>query len=244
MDDGYDAEIGHYLVAVAGQLLDDGLPVTAVHACGIADVAGEGVVEFSRAFRGGEAGLHWSAASGWRFRRVPGGAARWMGGGLVPPVDRVAAFMAAVLLDPAGAGSGEQPYFDAERDGLVERLRKHVPGGSVAAALDYEYRFHVVRSEAYRDRAVASLLQGGPQVVEVALRQGELRALVQLLEYADGAAAPTGAGALARRLAADLTGRAPAGRAGLDRHREALSYAVGHRDAQVGGAGSASGGSG
>ncbi|WP_406459483.1 hypothetical protein OG782_34705 [Streptomyces sp. NBC_00876] len=63
------------------------------------------------------------------------------------------------------------------------------------------------------------------EVVEVALRSGELRALLEILEYVEGAAPRDDAREMARRICSDLSLMARDGREGLDEHREALTYA-------------------
>ncbi|MFB8085732.1 hypothetical protein [Streptomyces sp. NPDC055992] len=244
--DDLEAGIGHYMVAVASTLLDEGLPVAGISAFGAydddtqdefgADV--EGSVEFTGAFRrtmfgeGRDAGLLWCGVSGWCFFRVPEGSgqgliesARWMGGGLTPEPGRVAAFFSEVQLDPDFAGSEDRPFYRAahrEPQALLERLAVFAPDDGASGPSSYEERFAGLRADAYRTRAVSALTAGQQEIVEVAFRRGELRALQAFLEYGEGTAPPGELRELSRRLASDVSLRARRGRAGVDEHCEAF----------------------
>ncbi|WP_285563897.1 hypothetical protein [Streptomyces sp. RTGN2] len=248
MSDDLEAAIGHYMVAVAARLLDEGLPVSSISSYGAyddysqdafgADV--EGSVEFTRAFRrklfgdGRDAGLLWCGVSGWCFFCIPEGSgrtlmesARWMGGGLTPDPGRVAAFLSEVQLDAALSGSDERPFYRAphtEPGPLLQRLAAF-NDDSGADSPPYDSRFTRLQIDACQKRAVSALTAGKQEVVEVALRTGELQALLGFLEYVEGAAPQDDAREMARRLCSDLSLRARDGRQGLDEHREALTYA-------------------
>lgn len=253
--DDLESAIGHYMAAVAGQLLDEGLPVASISSFGAyddrsqdafgADV--EGSVEFTRAFRGrlagdnGDSGLLWCGVSGWCFFRMPEGSgltllesARWMGGGLVPQPRQVAAFLSEVQLDAPSAGSEERPFYRVphkEPRGLLGRLRAFEALSASDESWHYDSRFSRLRSDAYRQRAVRALTAEKQELVDVAFHTGELRALMGLLEYVEGAAPGEEARELARRLASDLGMRARDGRESFSEHREAFGYAVEQRGA-------------
>ncbi|MEU9093357.1 hypothetical protein [Streptomyces sp. NPDC048428] len=249
MRDDLEAAIGHYMVAVAGRLLDEGLPVSSVSSYGAyddpsqdtfgADV--EGSVEFTRSFRravfgeGRDAGLLWCGVSGWCFFCIPEGSgrtlmesARWMGGGLTPDPGRVAAFLSNVQLDAAHSGSDERPFYrapHAEPISLLQRLAVFNADSRSAESSYYESRFACVQIDACQKRVVSALTAEKQEVVEVALRSGELQALLGFLEYVEGAAPRDDAREMARRLCSDLSLRARDGWEGLHEHREALTYA-------------------
>uniref|UniRef100_A0AAU2VJJ7 Uncharacterized protein n=1 Tax=Streptomyces sp. NBC_00008 TaxID=2903610 RepID=A0AAU2VJJ7_9ACTN len=248
MRDDLEAAIGHYMVAVAGRLLDEGLPVSSISSYGAyddptqdafgADV--EGSVEFTHAFRrkafgaGRDAGLLWCGVSGWCFFCMPEGAgrtlmesARWMGGGLTPDPGRVAAFLSEVQLDAEFSGSDERPFYRAPHGdprSLLQRLAVF-DADSGSAESSYDSRFECLRIDACQRRVVRALTAEKQEVVEVALRSGELQALLGFLEYVEGAAPQDDAREMARRLCSDLSLRARDGRESLDEHREALTFA-------------------
>ncbi|MFJ4857844.1 hypothetical protein [Streptomyces sp. NPDC088730] len=247
--DDLEAAIGHYMVAVAGRLLDEGLPVSSISSYGAyddlsqdafgADV--EGSVEFTDAFRrkvfgeGRDAGLLWCGVSGWCFFCIPEGtgrtlmdSARWMGGGLTPDPGRVAAFLSEVQLNAEFSGSEERPFYrapHADPRSLLRRLAVFDPGSGSTESSDYGSRFDRLRIDACQTRVVSALTAGKQEVVEVALRSGELRAVLGFLEYVEAAAPQDDAREMARRLRSDLSLRARDGRDGLDEHREALTFA-------------------
>ncbi|MCM2410647.1 DUF6292 family protein [Streptomyces sp. RKAG290] len=247
-----ESAIGHYMVAVAGQLLDEGLPVASISSYGAYDDRSqdafggdvEGSVEFTQAFRrrlvsdGGDAGLLWCGVSGWCFFRIPEGSgrtllesARWMGDGLLPEPRRVAAFLSEVQLDANSAGSEERPFYRVphkEPRVLLGRLQAfEAPAG--ADETWYDSRFSSLRTDAYQQRAVSALTADKQELVDVAFHTGELQALMGFLEYVEGVAPRGEARELARRLASDLGMRARDGRESCHEHREAFTYAVERR---------------
>lgn len=248
-----ESAIGHYMVAVAGQLLDEGLPVASISSYGSYDDRSqdafggdvEGSVEFTRAFRrklvsdGGDAGLLWCGVSGWCFFSIPEGSgrtllesARWMGDGLIPDPRRVAAFLSEVQLDASSAGSAERPFYRVphkEPRVLLGRLQAFERPDDSDEMWYYDSRFSCLRSDAYQRRAVTALTAGGQELVDVAFHTGELQALMGILEYVEGAAPKDEARELARRLASDLGMRARDGRESCREHREAFTYAVERR---------------
>ncbi|WP_327121276.1 hypothetical protein OG206_29095 [Streptomyces sp. NBC_01341] len=244
-----DDAIGHYMVAVSVELLDEGLPVAGISAFGSyddpsqADFDGdvEGSVEFTQAFQrrltaeGGGAGLLWCGVSGWCLFRTPHGSgrglmhsARWMGAGLLPAPARVAAFLSEVRLDPAAAGSAERPFYRAPRaepQALLARLRG-IGDEAAAGGAYFDHRFASVRAEAYQERVLAALTEPEQDLVDLVLHTGELESLVRFLEYVEGAAPRPEARELARRLGSDLALRARDGRDSHQEHRTAIAYAV------------------
>ncbi|MEV2246662.1 hypothetical protein [Streptomyces sp. NPDC049970] len=242
--------IGHYMVAVAGKLLDEGLPVAGISAFGSyddpsqADFDGdvEGSVEFTQAFQGrlsceeGGAGLLWCGVSGWCLFRTPQGSARglmasarWMGAGLLPAPARVAAFLSEARLDPSAAGSGERPFYRApgsDPRALLTRLHGRGGDGAAAEEGDFVPRFASVRAEAYQEHVFRALTAPQQDTVDMVLHTGELESLVRFLEYVEGAAPRHEARELARRLGSDLVSRARDGRESCDEHRAAFGYAV------------------
>ncbi|WP_371602328.1 hypothetical protein OG345_05460 [Streptomyces sp. NBC_01220] len=249
MRDDLEAAIGDYMVAVAGRLLDEDLPVSSISSYGAYDDPGqdafgadvEGSVEFTRAFRrkvfgeGRDAGLLWCGVSGWCFFSIPEGAgrtlmesARWMGGGLTPEPGRVAAFLSEIQLDSAFSGSDERPFYRAphtDPKGLLQRLAVFDADRGSAESWGYDGRLAALRADACHRRAVSALTAEKQEIVEVALRSGELQALMRILEYVEGAAPRDDAREMARKLCSDLRLRAGSGLKGLDEHREALTYA-------------------
>ncbi|MFG2767574.1 hypothetical protein [Streptomyces rubiginosohelvolus] len=248
-----EAAIGGYMVAVAGVLLDEEVPVASISAYGDFDdpsqddFAGdvEGSVEFADAFRrrllgdGGDAGLLWCGVSGWCFFHIPEGSgrslletARWMGGGLTPEPRRVAAFLSEARLDARNAGSCERPFYRAPRsepDALLMRLRAFDTSGECTEPWSGNSRFTCLRSSASQRHAVEALTAPGQEIVDVALHTGELRALTELLEYVEGDTPHAELRELARCLARDLALRARDGVESVDEHREAFDYAVERR---------------
>ncbi|WP_406290401.1 hypothetical protein [Streptomyces sp. NBC_00209] len=247
--DDLESAIGHYMTAVGSQLLDEGLPVAGISAYGAYDDDGqddfgadvEGSVEFTCGFRrtefgeGRDAGLLWCGVSGWCFFCIPEGSgqglhesARWMGGGLTPDPGRVAAFFSDARLAPDFAGSGDRPFYrtsHTEPDALLERLAVFDADDGAAQPWDFAHRFASRRADAYGKRALSALTASEQDVVEVAVRRGELRALRTLLEYVEGSVPKGEAQELARRLASDLSLRARRGGRGVDEHCEAFVYA-------------------
>ncbi|MFI7285982.1 hypothetical protein ACIBRY_04880 [Streptomyces anulatus] len=244
-----EAAIGGYMVAVAGVLLDEDVPVASISAYGDfedpsqdafeGDV--EGSVEFTHAFRrrllddGGEAGLLWCGVSGWCFFHIPEGSgrsllesARWLGGGLTPEPRRVAAFLSEVRLDTRNAGSGERPFYRAshsEPGALLGRLAAYDTADECAEPWSGDSRFTCLRSSACQRRSVEDLTAADQEIVDVAFHTGELKALTGLLEYVEGDTPHHELRELARRLAHDLTSRARDGVQSIDEHREAFAYA-------------------
>lgn len=103
--------------------------MTGIHSCGPwRDADGEFLdveasISFTAGFQeqhgGGDCGLYWVGTSGWCFYDVTNqeeylSGARWLGAGLLPEPRRVAAFVDSFRLDPAEAGSSEQPYYRRE----------------------------------------------------------------------------------------------------------------------------------
>ncbi|WP_445270365.1 DUF6292 family protein [Streptomyces sp. DSM 41634] len=227
---------GHYAAAVAEVLLKEGLPVSGISSCGPYDDPEEpysdvqASIDFTKSFQdqyGGDCGLHWAGSSGWCFYRVTDEAqylkgARWLGAGLVPEPRRVASFVDTIRLDPDVAGSVEQPYYRQDGQGfpeLMARLRPYVP---VRHAYSPSGRVDSARKDAYSERVVAALNHPASTApVRVPLRQGELVALLHLLEYSETHQNPFG-----RLLAADIRARIGDRAGGAELHESALEEAV------------------
>lgn len=242
--------VGHYMAAVAERLLADGLPVASIYAYAadderlIDDNDIEGSVHFTKAFQlslngPAESFLHWVGTSGWCYRTIhppagadsPPGHARWLNAGLLPPPDRVAAFVSAVRVDPDTAGTGERPHFRTPCDQLNELaagFERFAPGAghTPLAQADYEHRFVEAQGAAYRDRVLKTLASGDDRVLFLPIRHSELRALWDLLEYTEVIAPLTGPHDLAQSLAQDLTLRTPGDHRSVQRHFRARLLAV------------------
>ncbi|MBV2154921.1 DUF6292 family protein [Kitasatospora sp. SUK 42] len=235
----------HYVTAVAGQLMAQGVPVAAVYSCGpysepehfFNDV--EGGIDFTRRFgqrisADSDCGLYWAGTSGWCFLRNGGRAddflanARWMGDGLLPEPHRVAAFLDAMRLTPTAAGSSERPYYRAEGcefPALLDRLAAYVPDSAAQHAP--KPRFAELRARAYQERVRAALTPSGHDpVLDLPLRASEFQAVLHLLEFAEVASSPYGPGVLAADLAEDLQARQVGGHETALHNRRALSHAA------------------
>ncbi|MCX4920067.1 DUF6292 family protein [Streptomyces sp. NBC_00687] len=213
---------GHYAAAVAESLLEAGLPVTGIQSCGPwHDADGEYLdveagISFTQAFQdrhgGGDCGLHWTGTSGWclytasqQDRYLSGD--RWSGAGLLPGPRLVADFVDAFRLDPAGAGSSDQPSHRREGQDfslLLDALAPYLPAQPCLFE-DPQIRFADLHRHAYDNRVRRALISSASDpLTHLSLRQGELAALLHLLEYAES----SNPSALTRQLAADLTARA------------------------------------
>ncbi|MGW3953679.1 hypothetical protein ACWEKM_22815 [Streptomyces sp. NPDC004752] len=245
-----EAGIGHYMAAVAERLLTDGLPVTSLYAFAaydervIDDNDIEGSIHFNKAFQvslngSAESFLHWVGTSGWCYRTIHHGPcvgslsehARWLSAGLLPSPDRVAAFVSAVRVDPDTAGSSERPYYRTSCDQLHELaagFRRFAPGTqhTPLAHVNHEYRFVEAQGAAYRDRVLKALTSGDDRVLFLPIRNSELHALMDLLEYTEVIAPLTGPHDLAHSLAQDLTLRTPGDHRSVHRHGRARLLAV------------------
>ncbi|WP_241746489.1 hypothetical protein [Streptomyces lydicus] len=159
--------------------------------------------------------LHWSGTSGWCLLPLKNddadfyGHARWIGAGLVPPVDRVVSFVATARLSPAEAGSSERPFYRTSGSDLTElhqRLAAFVPAPETLRGRTYGVCFTSLVNRVYTARVAGALNSPNDTEVSVALRPGELEALRHLLEYTQTHA--TGLlGAYARHLTEDLDNR-------------------------------------
>lgn len=199
----------------------------------------EGGIEFGSAFQrsilpDGEAGLHWSATSGWCLLLIPnsGGGmydgARWLGAGLLPSPERVAAFVSSAQLDARSAGSAERPFYRDPREGLHEllkRLEAFAPEGEFRGH-SYKYRFRSLQGRAYRRRVLDALLSGEDTIVDLPIRRSELQAVLHLIDYAEAADATTsGPEDFVAPIAADLMHRVGQGYGSAQEHRQALGHA-------------------
>lgn len=224
----FEKAIGHYMAVVAEKLLADGVPVSSVSSYGHYDDDEkdqvksredvEGTIYFNDSFvrrflPTGEAGLHWSGTSGWGLWILPspthGGpfydGARWLGAGLLPDAGRVAEFVSTLQLDIHNAGSSDRPFYRQVREDLPGLLDRLLPFQHSADdwAHRYRYRFEVAQQLAYKCRVVGALTAGNDEIVQIALRRGDLQAVLHLLEFAEGHAGRP-LGRLAEHLSADL----------------------------------------
>ncbi|SOE24215.1 hypothetical protein SAMN05442782_0813 [Streptomyces sp. OK228] len=236
---------GHYAAAVAERLLDAGLPVTGIQSCGPwRDTDGEYLdveagISFTQAFAdqhgGGDCGLHWAGTSGWCLytadkedRYLSG--VRWPGASLLPEPRLVTAFVDAFRLDPAGAGSSEQPYYRQEGQDiptLLDSLAPYLPAQPCLFE-EPQIRFADLHRRAYENRVRRALVsRASDPLTHLHLRQGELTALLHMLEYAES----TNPSALNRLLAADLGARAGRPPEAAETHKGALQEANHRRQA-------------
>ncbi|MGW2183121.1 DUF6292 family protein [Streptomyces sp. NPDC001732] len=213
-----DRHAGHYAAAVAEVLLKEGLPVSGINSCGPYDDPEDPYfdvhagVDFTQSFQdqyGGDCGLHWAGSSGWCFYRVTDESeylkgARWLGAGLLPEPRRVAAFLDTIRLDPDEAGSVERPYYRKDGEGfpeLLKRLRIYLPA---AFSTNPSGRVGWAREKAWEAHVYRALTQPGSAFpIHVPLRQGELDAILHVLEYSESSRNP-----FIRLLAADIRARA------------------------------------
>ncbi|MFE2972234.1 DUF6292 family protein [Streptomyces sp. NPDC059340] len=233
---------GHYAAAVAERLLEADLPVTGIQSCGPwRDTDGEYLdvkagISFTQAFHdqhgGGDCGLHWAGKSGWCLytadkedRYLSG--VRWPGAGLLPEPRLVAAFVNAFRLDPAGSGSSEQPYYRQEGQDfpmLLDSLAPYLPAPPCLFE-EPQIRFADLHRRAYENRVQRALVsRASDPLTHLYLRQGELTALLHMLEYAES----SNPSALNRLLAADLGARAgrPPGRQAMPGGRDDVGGGV------------------
>ncbi|MGP3691072.1 hypothetical protein ACTVZO_41470 [Streptomyces sp. IBSNAI002] len=221
--------IGHYMNAVATTLLDEGVPVIGVRGSGRVRVLTDddfetdvdGHLSFNTAFErdlhpdSENVDLHWSGTSGWCLLPLKDddadyyGHARWIGAGLVPPVDRVVSFVATARLSPTEAGSSERPFYRTPGSDLTElhqRLAAFVPAPGTLRGRTYGMCFNHLVDSVYTARVSGALDSPDDTEISVALRPGEIDALRHLLEYTQTHA--TGLlGAYARYLTEDLDNR-------------------------------------
>ncbi|MFD9404793.1 DUF6292 family protein [Streptomyces sp. NPDC060011] len=227
---------GHYAAAVAECLLEAGLPVAGIHSCGPwHDADGEyldveaGIFftqEFQDRHGGGDCGLHWAGASGWCLYTADGqdqhlSNSRWSGDGLLPEPRLVADFVDAFRLDPAGSGSGDQPSYPREGQDfalLLDALAPYLPAQPCLFE-DPQIRFADLHRRAYDNRVRRALTTSASDpLTHLSLRQGELTALLHVLEYAESSNPST----LTRQLAADLAARAGRPPEAAETHKGAL----------------------
>ncbi|MFD5892018.1 hypothetical protein ACFWHQ_39575 [Streptomyces sp. NPDC060334] len=235
---------GHYAAAVAERLLEAGLPVTGIHSCGPwRDTDGqyldvEAGISFTQTFQdqygGGDCGLHWAGTSGWCLYTAGGedqylSGARWPEAELLPQPRLVLAFVNAFLLDAATAGSTDQPSY--RREGrhfptLLDNLAPHLPA-QPRLFEEPQLRFADLHKRAYDNRvrqALTSSTSDSP-LTHLHLHQGELTALLHLLEYAE----TNNPSPLNRLLTADLAARAGRPPEAAEKHQAALREANRHR---------------
>ncbi len=193
----------------------------------------EATISFTQAFQdrhgGGDCGLHWAGTSGWclytadRQDRYLSGS-RWPGAGLLPEPRLVADFVDAFCLDPAGSGGGEQPSYRREGQDfalLLDALAPYLPAQPCLFE-DPQIRFADLHRRAYDHRVRRALVSpASTSLTHVYLRQGELAALLHLLEYAES----SHPSALTRLLAADLGARAGRPPEAAETHKRALKEA-------------------
>lgn len=242
--------VGHYMAAVAERLLQDGLQVSSVYAYSAFDDVEiysddvEGSIHFNRTFQqsvkgDAESFLHWVGTSGWSYRTIPDTASgdassastRWFHAGLLPTVDRVAAFVADIRVAPDTAGSDTRPSYRTSCDQLVQlagHLTRYAPGPqhSPLAHINYEYRLHEAQGRASRDRVIKELLSGDDRVLFMPILKSELHALQHLLDYTEAIAPLTGPGDLARGFAQDLVQRTSGDHRSVYRHHHARALAA------------------
>jgi hypothetical protein len=214
--------IGHYMAAVAARLLADGHHVVACdahpphtddelpHARGRIGFA----YTFQQSMHPGpyESELTWDIESGWSCSVwdtatsepvLPLG--RWAGAGLVPAPERVAAFVAALLLDATAAGSPERPAYPDSPRAAHARLRAHLPRHTRQS---WTQRVDTARRHANRRHALEYLAgaHAGEPPLYIPVLRAELRTLSRWLE--DVETTSDLPGELVRLLGRDLVDRA------------------------------------
>ncbi|MFG2631045.1 DUF6292 family protein [Streptomyces sp. NPDC048473] len=199
--------IGHYMSTVAITLLREGVPVTGVRASTDwlspeSETDADGDIRFTRALeqrlvpKAEDIALHWSGTSGWCLLVLHDDDheyyhhARWLGAGLLPGPDRVAAFVSAVQLSPTDAGSNERPFYRSYGEGLEDlhqRLSAFLPPSeNWRRKRTYLQNFMCDRAQVYATKVSAALTSQDDTKVDVCLRRGELEAVQHLLEFAQG----------------------------------------------------------
>lgn len=219
--------VGHYMNAVAVALLEEGVPVTSIRASKLStsresetDVDGE--LRFTRNLedrlvpKAEDITLHWSGTSGWCLLVLHDDDhdhyhhARWLGAGLLPPPERVAAFMSTVQLSPGEAGSNERPFYRPFGEGveeLYQRLAMFLPSpDDWRSHHSFQKSFLAGRAHAYATHVSAALTSQGDTEVELRLRVSELEALRHMLEHLEGSESPL-LSTFASHLADDLLTR-------------------------------------
>ncbi|MFJ8802832.1 hypothetical protein [Streptomyces sp. NPDC102487] len=223
---------GHYAAAVAECLLEAGLPVTGIQSCGPwHDADGEYLdveagISFTQTFQdrhgGGECGLHWTGTSGWWLYTAKGqdrylAGSRWPGAGLLPQSELVAEFVDVFCRDPAGSGSGEQPSYRREGQdfpALLDALAPFLPAQPFLFE-DSQIRFAEVHGRAYDNRVRQALVSpASAPLATLHLRQGELTALLHLLEYAES------------HIASAHSGKPPTATSPRDGHKRSSAHGV------------------
>lgn len=244
--DELESAIGHYVVDVADWLLGEGLPVTSVHAYGAYDDICqsetddvEGGIEFGREFQdrinpGHDAALHWTGTSGWCLF-LDGGegfydGARWLGADLLPPPERVAAFVSVVQLDAASAGSGERPFYrtpQGDLSELLERLAGFTPQDGPYQHYGYTDRFATLAGNAYRRRVIDSLVPADDGILQLPIRKSEVHALMHMLAYLETIGSESyGPYDFVSKFHADLRQRLGQGPGSAQIHRLAAAHAL------------------
>ncbi|MFC7830984.1 DUF6292 family protein [Streptomyces sp. NPDC057375] len=236
--------VEHYLVAVAEHLMKHGVAISQAFSYGpytedgfvFTDV--EGILYFSTRFARqldgrGAVDLFWTATSGWCLGDLdapafPADCARWMGCGLLPEPERVAAFLDTYRLNPEKAGCAERPYYRCHGGliSLVQRLAAYMPPHTSA---DYpaRLRFAAARDHVYSRRICKALnADGRDSIVNMPLRIRELDALLHLLEYAEVSSAGWGPDGFAGLLASALEARRAGREEAAERHSSALAEAA------------------
>ncbi|MFD4904181.1 hypothetical protein [Kitasatospora purpeofusca] len=188
--------LGYYAVAVALELTGAGVPAALhdLHHVGAREPYAVVSVGYRVGRPGtpdGPCGLGWDCVSGWYFftgdpsrpREELMAGARWLSDGQAPPPARVRLFVAAVLLDPASAGSAERPYY-AVPGGGPDLAGRFAPYSSSTVAEPWQQRFANLQQGLLQKRAL-EYLRDDDEVVLLPLRAGELRAVVELLDLHD-----------------------------------------------------------
>ncbi|WP_406301000.1 DUF6292 family protein (plasmid) [Embleya sp. NBC_00888] len=215
--------IGHYMAAVAERLLADGHHVVGCdahppHTDDNELPCARGWIGFAHTFQQTlhpgpyESELTWDIESGWSCSVWDTATSepvlplnRWAGAGPVPAPERVAAFVAALLLDAAAAGTSKRPAYSGNLRAAHTRLRAHLPRHTRQS---WAQRVDAARRHANRRHALEYL--AGAHAEEpplyIPVLRVELRTLSRWLE--DAEAASDLPGELVRLLAQDLVHRA------------------------------------
>lgn len=189
--------VGHYMAAVAEELISRDFTVAAMRSCGpheyggylFLDVEGEISVVASHAELP-EYALHWSGVSGWSVGREDTEpfhrSAYWMKGGLLHSPADVVSFLEKCIENGNESGNEEEPVYRSpgkELHLLLQLLSQYVPRGD--AAPSPSMRVLEARQQIYLHRIITALSSSEANTpIGMTFSEGEVKTIIFLLEYA------------------------------------------------------------